>query len=96
MKFFVFSTSHGHTGAGAAKGDKDDYRIRECAMRGEVEQAGIVQPGEQKVQAGYKSHTYKYQYIKIPNGEKERSQSKTLACGAQSPLKKQLIETTEY
>lgn len=56
IKIFVFSTSHGHTGASEAKGDKDDYGIGECAMQGEVERAGIVQ-SEEKVQAGYISYT---------------------------------------
>lgn len=55
MKFFVFSTSPDHTGA---RGDKDDYGIGECAMRGEVERAGIVQPGEEKARAGYISYMY--------------------------------------
>lgn len=52
MKFFVFIISHGHTGESVVKGDKDDYGIGECAMGGEVERAGIVQP-EEKAQAGY-------------------------------------------
>lgn len=49
IKFFVFSTSHGHTGASVAKGDKDDYGIGKCPMRGEVERTGIVQPEKRKL-----------------------------------------------
>lgn len=65
IKFFVFSISHGHTGASVVKGDKDDYGIGECAMGGAVERAGIVRQKRKLRQDMSLYIPYQYLYVSI-------------------------------